>query len=91
MFSLTIVGLFKMLLMIVGAFALLRFLGVFMVAKRDISAQNELKRHNEKVEKERKQKLKNFGKISISKKDSPQKKSKNSAVEDVDFVEIIED
>ncbi len=78
--------------MIVGAFALFRFLGTLMVAKRDINAQKELKRENEKIEKERKNKLKNFGKVSIH-ADIEKKKSTKEMhdYEDVSFEEVKND
>ena len=89
MIPLTIIGLFKMLLMIVGAFALLRFLGTLMIAKRDLDAQKQLKKQNEAIDRERNKKLKNFGKVTVQTKS---KVSKNipadDDTQDVEFEEI---
>lgn len=88
MYTLTIIGLFKMLLMIVGAFALLRFLGTLMIAKRDIDAQKQLKKENEAIDRERKKKLKNFGKVTIQSRSKVSKPSVDSDTQDVEYEEI---
>lgn len=75
--------------MIVGAFALLRFLGTLMIAKRDLDAQKQLKKQNEAIDRERNKKLKNFGKVTVQTKS---KVSKNTPADDdtqdVEFEEI---
>lgn len=88
MYTLTIIGLFKMLLMIVGAFALLRFLGTLMIAKRDIDAQKQLKKENEAIDRERKKKLRNFGKVTIQSRSKVSKPSVDSDTQDVEYEEI---
>jgi len=78
---LSITGLFKMLLMLIGVFVLLRFIGQLMIARRNMVQQNELNRQRMQLEKQKQFVEKNKGKISIS-------KSSNKA-EDTDY-EIIE-
>ena len=82
----SITGVFKMVLMLIGAFVLLRFLGQLMQAKRNMEEERVLLRKQREAEKERAWKLKNFGKTSILR--SSKKANKVSIVEDVDFEEI---
>ncbi len=86
---LTILGLFKMLLIIIGVLTLIRFLGKLMIAKRDIDAQKQLKRENESIERDRRQKLKDFGKVKIT-SSKVKTSSSNDAqdIEDVGYEEI---
>ena len=72
----SIVGIFKTVLLILGAFVLLRFLGQLMIAKRNMEEERMLNKKQRDVEAERNQKLKNFGKTSIlnAKKNHPLKK-----------------
>ena len=75
-------GLLKTALMILGALVLLRFLGRVMIAKRNLDQERvDLAREKEFV-KERNEKLKNFGKVSVS------KSSPKGDVQDVDYEEI---
>lgn len=75
-------GLLKTVLMIVGALVLLRFLGRVMIAKRNLDQERvDLAREKEFV-KERNEKLKNFGKVSVS------KSNPKGDVQDVDYEEI---
>ena len=78
----SISGLFKTILMVIGGLVLLRFIGQLMHAKRNIAEDQELNRKQKALEKERNEKLRNFGKTTIS-------KHKNvSNVEDVSFKEV---
>jgi sensor domain CHASE-containing protein len=78
---LSISGLFKTLLIIIGVFVALRFVGQLMIAKRNISEQNALQEKRNKFNQQKKFVEKNMGKISISKKQS-------AKAEDVDYEEI---
>lgn len=64
---LSISGLFKTLLILIGVFVLLRFIGQLMIARRNIAEQNELNRQKLHYEKQKQFVEKNKGKISISK------------------------
>jgi hypothetical protein len=85
----SIVGIFKTVLLILGAFVLLRFLGQLMIAKRNMEEERQLNKKQRDVESERNQKLKNFGKTSIlnAKKKSPTKKE-GDFIQDVDYEEM---
>ena len=75
-------GTLKMILMIIGGFVTLRFLGQLMVAKRNLA---EEKRHNNfhrELEKQKSFYKKNTGKINIL------NKNKSSNVQDVDYEEV---
>lgn len=78
----SVAGLFKTILIILGTFVLIRFLGKFMIAKRNIEEERELLRREKEFTKERQEKMKNFGKVSVS-KETPKGK-----VQDVDYEEI---
>lgn len=85
----SIVGIFKTVLLILGAFVLLRFLGQLMIAKRNMEEERMLNKKQRDVEAERNQKLKNFGKTSIlnAHKKSPTKKE-GDFIQDVDYEEM---
>ena len=78
---LSVSGLFKTVLYIVGAIVLLRFIGQLMIAKRNINEQNAMKEQQSRFDKERRFVEKNKGKVSIS-------KSRNSSAVDVDYEEV---
>ncbi|MFN6085511.1 MAG: hypothetical protein ACK476_11375 [Fluviicola sp.] len=68
--------------MVIGGLVLLRFIGQLMHAKRNLAEEQELNRKQKAFEKERNEKLRNFGKTTIS-------KNKNvSNVEDVSYQEV---
>jgi hypothetical protein len=85
----SIVGIFKTVLLILGAFVLLRFLGQLMIAKRNMEEERQLNKKQRDVESERNQKLKNFGKTSIlnAKKKSTTKKE-GDFIQDVDYEDL---
>lgn len=64
----SITGLFKTLLMIIGALVVLRFFGRFMIAKRILEEERELLEKERNFEKEKKRVFKNMGKVEIIKK-----------------------
>jgi len=80
MVTASVTGLFRTLLIIVGAFVLLRFIGQLMNAKRNVDEERDLNDRQRKFEAERKKSSENFGKTKIL-------KSSKSA-EDVDFEEV---
>lgn len=51
--------------MVIGGLVLLRFIGQLMHAKRNIAEEQELNRKQKAFEKERNEKMKNFGKSTI--------------------------
>ncbi|MGV3611517.1 MAG: hypothetical protein ACO1N0_11245 [Fluviicola sp.] len=75
-------GLFKTILMILGALILLRFLGRVMIAKRNLDEERADLAREKAFVKERNEKLKNFGKVTIS------KSGPRDNVQDVDYEEI---
>jgi FtsZ-interacting cell division protein ZipA len=86
----SITGIFRTILIVVGAIVLLRFLGQFMIAKRNMEEERKHAQRNRMAEKERDEKLKNFGKTNVITKSDAQKQksSHQSTAEDVDFEEI---
>ncbi len=78
---LSISGLFKTVLILIGVFVALRFLGQLMVARRNIAEQNVLRERSAQLKKEKEFVEKNKGKISISRKSNPH-------AEDVDYEEV---
>ena len=86
----SITGIFRTVLILLGAFVLLRFIGQLMIAKRNMEEERNLNKHRNTVEKERSEKLKNFGRINItkSKKTSSTSRSNSNDVEDVDYEEL---
>lgn len=78
---LSITGVFKTVLILLGVFVLLRFIGQLMVAKRNLAESQQLKRQDEALSKARKYVEKNSGKTTII-------PPKNRTAEDVDFEEV---
>ena len=85
-------GIFKTVLMILGAFVLLRFFGQFMVAKRNLEEDRRLKADQAKFDKELKRKKETFGRTTIlSEKHTNSgstKNKSNTTIEYIDFEEI---
>lgn len=79
-------GLVKTILLIIGAMVALRFIGRLMIAKRNLDEERELLNRERSFQRERDEKLRNFGKIKVV-KDNQQASSK-TATEDVDFEEV---
>lgn len=86
----SITGIFRTILIVVGAIVLLRFIGQLMIAKRNMEEERNHSNRQRIAEKERNEKLKNFGKTKIINKSANGKsRSANQTnVEDVDFEEI---
>jgi len=77
-------GLFKTILIIIGAFVALRFIGQMMIAKRNLDEQREMEEREKKFQRERKEKLQNFGKVTVSKSNPGSK----GDVQDIDYEEV---
>jgi hypothetical protein len=86
----SIPGIFRTVLIIIGAIVLLRFLGQLMIAKRNMEEERNLSELQRKSDKERSEKMKKFGKTTILGKVSSSRKSNSaqSNIEDVDYEEI---
>lgn len=83
----SITGLFRTVLIILGAFVLLRFLGQLMMAKRNMEEERRINEHQRAFDKERSQKLRNFGKVNILARNK-RKTGISDQAEDVDYEEI---
>lgn len=77
-------GLIRTIVIIIGVFVLLRFVGQMMNAKRNMAEQEAMKEAERRLQAERNRKAKNLGKTNII------GKGNNTAgdIEDVDFVEV---
>ena len=80
----SVTGLFRMLLIIVGVMLLLRFLGQFMMAKRNMEEEREMNSSRRQFDEAKRKSKANSGKIRILGK----KRSTSEDVEDVDFEEM---
>jgi len=80
----SITGVFRMILIIIGALVLLRFIGQLMIAKRNIVEEKELDRQKKAYETEAKHKRKNLGRTQILGK----KQKSDDGIEDIEFEEI---
>ena len=85
MASASLTGLIKMLLIIIGAFVLLRFIGQLANAKRNMEEERQLNASEKKRRQEQEKVQKNFGKTNILSKDSS-----SGQVEDVDYEDVEE-
>jgi hypothetical protein len=83
----SITGLFRTVLIILGAFVLLRFLGQLMMAKRNMEEERKINERQRTFDKERSQKLRNFGKVNILARNK-RKTGISDQAEDVDYEEI---
>lgn len=83
----SITGLFRTVLIILGAFVLLRFLGQLMMAKRNMEEERKINERQRAFDTERSQKLRNFGKVNILAR-SKRKTGISDQAEDVDYEEI---
>lgn len=74
-------GLFRTILILIGVFVLLRFLGQLMHAKRNMEEERKLNERQRKLDEERRNTAKNYGKTHIV-------QGSSAPAEDVDFEEI---
>lgn len=86
----SITGIFRTVLIVIGAIVLLRFLGQLMIAKRNMEAERKLNEEQRKANQERNDKMKSFGKTTILGKINSKNKSVKSSsdIQDVDFEEV---
>jgi len=75
-------GLFRTILILIGGFVLLRFLGQLMRAKRNMEEERSLLARERKFEEEKRKTANNLGKTKII------RDTGSSPTEDVDFEEI---
>ena len=80
----SVTGAFKMILMIVGALVVLRFIGQLMIVKKNMEEERELNRQQRKMEAEARKTQKHFGKTRILGKNT----GGSDSVEDVNFEEV---
>jgi len=84
MIILSITGLIKMVLIILGVMLVLKVIGQFMIAKRNLEEEKELLKQQRISEKMAADAQKNFGKTTVSKIDNSTKNNSDY----VDFEEI---
>ena len=77
-------GLIRTVLILIGVFVVVRFIGQLMNAKRNIAAEEHMKRHADTMKKARERTAKNLGKTNVIKDG----KSASGDIEDVDYEEI---
>lgn len=80
----SITGMFKTILILIGALVLLRFLGRVMIAKRNLDQERADLAREKAFVKERNEKLKNFGRVTVSRT----KATPKGDVQDVDYEEV---
>lgn len=80
---LSITGLFKTLLIIIGAFVLLRFLGRLATAKRNLDLERQMNEQKKAYESEKRNQQRKVGKTEII-----GKKPVSNSTQDVDFEEV---
>jgi hypothetical protein len=86
-----VVNLFRTLLILVGVFVLLRFIGRLMAAKRNLEEDQMLRDEQKQFEQEIEAKKASFGKTSVlakKKSTSNTKGNGSSPIEDVEYEEI---
>jgi hypothetical protein len=88
MILLSVTGVIKMILMLLGAFVALRFIGQLMQAKRNIAEENQFKAQQNQINREKAYVDKFKGKTSIIPKNVSN--STNLKAEDVPFQEVKE-
>ena len=82
MFILSISGLFRTILIIIGVIVLLRFIGQFMIARRNMAEQQAMKQRESATRNMKRAVEKNLGKTQVV-------SGKNqSHAEDVDYEEL---
>ena len=77
-----------MVLIIIGAIVALRFIGQLMIVKRNMEEERKLNERQRQAEKERSEKLKNFGKVNITGGGKSQSSGLKGDVQDVDYEEV---
>jgi hypothetical protein len=83
----SITGIFRTVLIVIGILVVLRFIGRLMIAKRNLDEERRLSENQREANRERNEKLRNFGKVNILKGKKATSFEKQEA-EDVDFEEL---
>lgn len=82
-------GLIRTVLLIIGTFVALRFIGQLMIAKRNIEEERRLNAERAKFENDLKKTQANLGKTSVlSDSNSSSRKTNSTNIEDVDYEEV---
>lgn len=85
----SISGIFRTVILIIGGYVVLKFIGQLMIAKRDQEEVDRNTKSKNNFDKELKAKKESIGKTTIiNKKASDKSTSSNSIIEDVDYEEI---
>ena len=77
-------GLVRTVLILIGIFVVVRFIGQLMNAKRNAETEKFMKEHDKKMKKARERTARNLGRTTVIKNG----KSASGDTEDVDFEEI---
>ncbi len=80
---LSVTGVLKMILMIIGGLVLLRFIGQLMIAKRNMEEERRLNEKDRVFHSDKKEKLKTFGRTKIIRRNDVK-----GDVQDVDYEEV---
>lgn len=83
MMILSVSGVLKMIVMIIGGLVILRFIGQLLIAKRNMEEERRINTAARKFREEKERKLKTFGKTKIIKDNEV-----NGGVQDVDYEEV---
>lgn len=86
----SISGIVRTILIIIGILVVLRFIGQLLIAKRNLEEERRLSSRQRDAERERANKLRNFGKVNIltGQKKRSASSSGHEDAEDVDFEEM---
>ena len=79
-------GLIRTVLIIIGVFMVVRFLGQMMNAKRNMAEQDHMNERESQLKAERERTARNLGKTTIINKG----KNTSGDIEDVDYEEVID-
>ncbi|MFA7272958.1 MAG: hypothetical protein WC044_03770 [Crocinitomicaceae bacterium] len=82
----SITGLFRTLIILVGVYTLLRFIGRILVAKRNLAQEMDMKKQEEAIKKEKKRAQEVYGKTKIV--FSSGANNTTESTEDIDFTEL---
>lgn len=80
----SIPGLFRTILIIVGVLFLVRFIGQFMIAKRNMEDEREMRSTKRQFQEQKKKASQDLGKTNILRNKNPGQ----SSIEDVEFEEV---
>jgi hypothetical protein len=81
-------GLLRMILILIGIFVILRFIGRIFIAKQNIAQQNDMKMREKKAAFEKENAMKNFGKTKILRQ--KQVKVNDEPIIDIDYTDVKE-